>query len=145
MTIREELAAEIRDALKAGQKERLRVLRQLKAEFEVAETSGGDFDEVRVVKAYAKSLRKTAEQYEELGKDEQAESCRHDLSIVEEFLPPQMGREELEPLITDLIEQNDYGPRDIGKVMKTVMSEHGDAVDGRLAQQIAREKLAEGG
>ncbi len=142
VSIQDELALQMKQALKAGRKERLRVLRLLRAELQVAETSGKDFEETDVVKSYARSLRKTADEYEGLGRADKAEDMRRDLAVVEEFLPPQMGREELEALIERTIEQNDCGPGDVGVVMKAVMGEHGDVVDGRLAQQIAREKLA---
>ncbi len=144
MTIRERLSEEMRRALKAGQKERLRVLRMLRSELQVAETSGRDFDEIDVIKSYARTLQDSAEEYEELDRPEQAEKARRDLEVVQEFLPTPMSRGELEELIQALVDEHDYGPRDLGKVMKAVMGEHGDRVDGRLAQEIAREKLTAG-
>ncbi len=143
MSIADELREQMKQALKSGQRDRLRALRLLKAELEVAETSGEEFDEVSVVKSFAKSLRRSADEYEELGRPEQARELRARLEVVEEFLPPQMNEQELEALIGAMVEENDYGPRDIGKVMKAVMSEHGDTVDGRLAQEIARRRLSE--
>ncbi|MGD2174613.1 MAG: GatB/YqeY domain-containing protein [Candidatus Brocadiaceae bacterium] len=145
MSIREQLAEHMKQALKAGQKDRLRVLRLLRAELQVAETSGQQFEEVDIVKSYANALRKSADEYEGLGRQEKAHELQRDLGIVEEFLPEQMDREELEELISRLVEENDYGPRDIGKVMKAIMGEYRDVVDGRLAQKIAREKLADRG
>ena len=144
MTIRERLSEEMRRALKAGRKKRLRVLRMLRSELQVAETSGRDFDEIDVIKSYARTLQDSAEEYEELDRPEQAEKARRDLEVVQEFLPTPMSRGELEELIQTLVDEHDYGPRDLGKVMKAVMSEHGDRVDGRLAQEIAREKLSAG-
>ncbi len=143
MSIGEEVSEQMKGALKAGQKERLRVLRMLRAELQVAETSGRDFEEIDVIKSYAGTLQKTAEEYEECGRPEEAEAARRDLHLVQEFLPEPMARDELEQLIQQIVDEHDYGPRDLGKVMKTVMGEHSDRVDGRLAQQIAREKLAE--
>jgi hypothetical protein len=142
MTIRERLSEEMRRALKAGRKERLRVLRMLRSELQVAETSGRDFDEIDVIKSYARTLQDSAEEYEELDRPEQAEKARRDLEVVQEFLPTPMSRGELEELIQTLVDEHDYVPRDLGKVMKAVMSEHGDRVDGRLAQEIVREKLS---
>ncbi len=141
MSIREALSEEMKKALRAGQKERLRALRMLMAELQVAETSGKDFEEVDVVKSHARELRKTVQEYERLGLTERVEALQRELAVVQEFLPQQMGREELERLITDLIQQHHYGPRDLGKVMKAVMAEHGDVVDGGLVRQIAAEKL----
>ncbi|MCK4283976.1 MAG: GatB/YqeY domain-containing protein [Candidatus Brocadiae bacterium] len=144
MSVRDVLADQMKRALKGRQTERLRALRMLRAELQVAETSGKEFKETDVVKSHAKKLRKNVEEYEQLGLTDRAEAIREELAVVEEFLPPQMSRDELGQQIAALIEENDYGPRDIGKVMKALMSEHADVVDGRLAREIAAEKLAEG-
>jgi len=117
----------------------------LRAEFQVAETSGRDFSEPDVVKSYTNKLREGAEQSDELGREDRAAAARRGLDVVEEFLPPQMNGDEIESLVSDIIEQNDYGRRDISEVMKSVMGDHADVVDGRLAQQIARRLLEERG
>ena len=44
---------------------------------------------------------------------EQADRIRQELAVVGEFMPEQMGRAELEGLITSLIEQNDFGLQDL--------------------------------
>ncbi len=141
MSIGDELAEQMKQALRGRQKDRLRALRLLRAELQVAETSGEEFNEVDVVKSFARKLRKSAEEYDRLGLAERAEALRAELHTVEEFLPEQMSRAELAELIANLIRENDYGPRDIGIVMKAVMSRHGDVVDGRLARQLAMEEL----
>lgn len=142
MSIGAELAEQMKQALRGRRKDRLRALRLLRAELQVAETSGEEFNEVDVVKSFARKLRKSAEEYDRLGLPERAEALRAELHTVEEFLPEQMSRAELAELIANLIRENDYGPRDIGIVMKAVMSRHGDVVDGRVARQLAMEELA---
>jgi len=144
MSIRETLADQMRRALKAGQSDRLRALRMLKAELEVAAASGRDFKELDVVRSHAKKLRRTLEEYEGLGLKDRVEALRTELAVVEEFLPRQMDRAELERLIEALVQQHGWGPGDIGRLMKAVMSEHGDVVDGRLAREIAQQKLQQG-
>lgn len=143
MSIRDALAVEMTQARLQGLQDRVRALRMLMAELQVAETSGKDFKEVDVVKSYAKKLRKTVEEYERLGLDERAAGVRAELDAVMAFLPAQMDRSQLEDLITALVEEKGYGPRDIGQVMRAIMSEYGDVVDGRLVQEVAAEKLGE--
>jgi uncharacterized protein YqeY len=143
MSIGDELALKMKEARLAGGRDALRALRLLKAELQVAETSGKDFREVDVVKSYAKKLRTSAEEYERLGLAERAGAMRADLEVVQGFLPRQMEPPELDRLLSALIEEKGYGPRDLGKVMKAVMGEHGDAVDGRVVREMAAEKLAQ--
>jgi len=143
VSLRDKLAAEMKKALKGGQKARLSAMRLLKAELEVAGASGKAFSEVDVARSYAKKLHKVAEEYAQLGVADRAQAARADAQVVEEFLPPQMGRPELERLIADLISQNQYGQRDLGKVMKEVMSRHGDVVDGQTVREIATQQLSQ--
>ena len=132
----------VQRAMRGGDKERLSVLRMLLSELKVAETSGREFDEPAVVKSYAKKLRNAAEQYRGLDLPEEARKAEAELAIVEEFMPRQMAPSEVEKLVRQIVEENDYGPRDLGRVMKAVMGAHGDEVDGRLVQEIARTALA---
>lgn len=143
MSIRDEVNDKLKKAMKAGDKDTVGVLRMLLSELKVAERSGSDYDEMDVIQSYAKKLRKNVQEYEELDREDKAEESRQELAVVEEFLPEQMDREEIEELVEQIVEENDYGPRDLGKVMKQVMGEHGDEVDGNLVQQVAQEKLAD--
>ncbi len=143
MTIQQTISEQMKEALRSGEKERLRVLRLLKTELQVAERSGQEFDEVAVLRSYANSLRKAADEYEARGRPEMADAIRQDVRTVEEFLPRQMPAADLEALIASLIEREGFGPGDVGKVMRSLMAEHAGQVDGRLAQQIAR-RLLEG-
>jgi len=145
MSLQERIADGLKDALRSGDKTRLGVLRMLLSELKVARASGKEVDEVAVVKAYAGILRKSAEQYRRLNLPDQEGALLAELAVAEQFLPRQMGRDEIEALVVELIEQNGYGSRDLGRLMKTVMSTHGDRVEGRLVQQIARERLSDRG
>jgi len=143
MSLQDKLGEQMKAAMRERDKVRLGVLRMVLSELKVAEASGHEFDELSVVKSYAKKLRGAAEEYERLNRADKAQEALAELSIVEEFLPRQMERAEVEKIVGQIIEQNGYGLRDLGKIMKAVMGEHGDRADGRLVQQIAREKLSE--
>jgi hypothetical protein len=54
-----------------------------------------------------------------------------------------MERSGLERAIADLIVQGDYGPRDVGKVIKAVMGRYGDVTTGQAVREIAEQKLAQ--
>lgn len=142
MSLQEDITDRMRTAMRAGNRGEVGVLRMLLSELKVAQTSGQDFEELDVIKSYAKRLRKTADEYEELNRADKAQEALNELAVVEEFLPEQMGRDKIEAIVQGLIEENDYGPRDMGNLMKQVMSEYGDRVDGSTVNEIAREKLS---
>ena len=143
MGLRDRITESMKAALRAGDKKRLSVLRMVLSELKVADASGKEVDELAVVKAYAKKLRKTADEYSALNLTERAREALGEAVVVEEFLPKQMDTPEIEKLIGELIEKDNLGPDDVGRLMKAFMSEHGASADGRLVQQIARQKLAQ--
>ncbi len=142
MTLQQTISEQMKEALRSGARERLRVLRLLKTELQVAERSGKDYDEEAVLRSYANSLSKTADEYEGRGRTELAEALRQDVRIVEEFLPARLSADELEAIVAGLIRREGYGPGDVGKLMRTLMAEHAGQVDGRLAQQVVRRLLS---
>ncbi len=141
MSLQEQIAKGIQECVRKGDKKRLSVLRMLLAELEVAKASGQQFDEAAVVKAYAKKLAKSADEYQRLNRPDKAAELMAERQVVAEFLPAQMSPAEIENLVQRLIEEHSYGPRDLGQLMKTVMSAYGDRVDGRLVQQAAARML----
>ena len=144
MSIRDDITEKMKSAMKAGDKQTLGVLRMLLSELKVAERSGQQYDETDVVKSYAGRLKKNAEEYQELGRTDKAEEAQEELAVVQQFLPEQMSRQEIEKMVANIVEEEGYGPRDLGKVMKKVMSEHGDRVDGNMVKEVAKQKLSEG-
>jgi len=143
MTLQQDITDRMRVAMRAGNRGEVGVLRMLLSELKVAQTSGQDFDEMDVIKSYAKKLRKTADEYEDLKRADKAQETRDELAVVEEFLPEQMSEEQIEEIVEGIIAENDYGPQDMGQLMKQVMSQYGDRVDGSMVNKIAREKLNE--
>ncbi len=134
--MRERITKELRDAMKSQNKLRMSVLRMLLAEITNVEKSGRDFEYIDVVKGYAKKLKKTIEEYERLQIQNEIDSYKNELKIVEEFLPKQMTDEELEKIVTEVIESEK--PKDIGSAMKIIMSKYKGVVDGKKVQILVK-------
>ena len=140
--MKERIAKEIKDAMKSGDKLRVSVLRMLLADIINVEKSGKDFKLIDVIKGYAKKLKKTIEEYERLHIKDKIVSYNEELKIVEEFLPKQMSDEELEKVVTELIESEK--PEDIGSAMKIVMGKYKDIADGKKVQALVKEIFSKG-
>jgi uncharacterized protein YqeY len=140
--MKERIAKEIKDAMKSGDKLRVSVLRMLLADIINVEKSGKDFKHIDVIKGYAKKLKKTIEEYERLHIKDKIVSYNEELKIVEEFLPKQMSDEELEEVVTELIESEK--PKDIGSAMKIVMGKYKDIADGKKVQALVKELFLKG-
>ena len=138
--IRTRVTEQMKAAMKSGDTKRRDVLRMLLAEMKNVELAG-EADDPQAVAAYAKRLAKGVEEMTSAGADDRAADMQAELDIVGEFLPRQLSDEELEALIDQIIAGGNYGPKDIGQVMRELMSAHRNEVDGRKANQIVRAKL----
>ncbi len=154
MDLRSRLQQDTKTALKAGDKLVLSTLRMLKSkilerEVELRSEKGRDYhlndeETIEVISSYAKQRRQSIESYRQGGREDLVEKEQQELSVVERYLPAQLDEDALEALVDRSIEETGaLSLKDLGKVMKTVMSEAKGAADGKLVNQIAKRRLLE--
>jgi uncharacterized protein YqeY len=145
--LKQRLAREMRDALKAGQRVRLGALRMLAAsvknrEIELRrEVSDDEFREVagREVKRRTEAL----EAYAAAGRDDLASREREEREVLQAYLPEQLSAEQVDALIEEAIASTGAtSAGDLGKVMGFVMGRAKGRVDGSRVQARVRERLA---
>lgn len=150
MSIKDELAAELKDAMKAKDRDRVDVIRSITAEVNRAVTEPGFKGEAddelyrQVMAAYAKKMSKALEEYEGLGDKgiQGANKLRFEVDYLQRWLPEQASEEETEAIVNAAIAE--LGVDDLsqfGRVMGHVMKRH-DGLDGTLVSRLVREKLA---
>ncbi len=147
MSIEKQLLEDMKTAMKAGDKVRLETIRGLRAQLKNAQIEkGGELadDEVQQVLNNAAKKRKEAiEQYRALGRQERADMEARELEIIESYLPAQMTPEEIAAVVESTIARvKPESIKDLGKVMGALMPQLKGKADGKLVQQIVREKLA---
>ena len=135
------ITGQMKDAMRSGDTQRRDVLRMLIAEMQNAELAGGKKSAAEAVASYGKRLAKGIEEMNAAGAADRAEVMAVELKIVSEFLPQQLTAGELEQLIDQILTAGDFGPKDIGLVMRELMKSHKDQIDGKLANQLVRRKL----
>ncbi|MCI0713455.1 MAG: GatB/YqeY domain-containing protein, partial [Chloroflexi bacterium] len=85
----------------------------------------------------------TIDAFTQGGRPEDAEQERLELTIIEQYLPEQLGREELEALVEEAIARTGASSvQDTGKVIGLVMQQAKGRADGKVISQIVREKLS---
>ncbi len=105
-----------------------------------------DEDVVEVLSRIAKQHRESIEQFQEGGRDELVEHERRQLSVIEEYLPAQLGEQELLEILSGVVEETGAtGPRDIGMVMKTIMPQVRGRADGKIVKALVQSRLTGGG
>jgi uncharacterized protein YqeY len=149
-TLKERLAAEVREAMKARQAVRLSALRLLTASVKNREVelrhvlSDAEFVEVAVREV--KRRREAVEAYESAGREDRAEREREEERVLEAYLPPALTDDEVDAIMEEAIAATGAtGPGDMGKVMGQVMGKAKGRVDGRAVQEKVRARLSEPG
>ncbi|MCH7667114.1 MAG: GatB/YqeY domain-containing protein [Acidobacteria bacterium] len=145
-TPQETIQTQIKEALKAGDKDRLSTLRLLLAAIK-NETirAGEEVDEAGFLKLVRKAIKQrkdSAEQYRKGDREELASKEEREAEILAAYLPPQVDEEELRSSIAALVESEGLaGPAAIGTIMKTMMAKYAGRTDGGTVNKIARKLL----
>ncbi len=146
--ISQTLQAKIGEAMKAHDAVRLSVLRLLSSAFNYKrielQHELTDEEETVVIRKEAKQRRDSIESYTKAGRADLAEQEKAELTILQEFLPPEMDEEELSQLINNSISQlGAKSMADIGKVIGVVKSKAPNA-DGSKVAEIVKSRLGGG-
>lgn len=149
-TIKERLAADLKEAMRAQDDVRRRTLRALQSALtrkEIAEREGGaatlsEEQELAVLQKEAKQRRESIEQFEEAGRDDLAEREREELAVIQEYLPQQLSAEEIRDAVQAIVD--DVGATsmaDMGAVMGRAMGALRGRADGNRVREIVEEIL----
>lgn len=139
--------AEIKEAMKAKNADRLSALRMMKSALANKQIENREkFDDAEATKALqtlAKQRRESAEAFRAAGRDEQAAKEEAELAVVEEFLPASASPEEIAAAVDEAIaESGATSAKDIGRVMPLAMKKlAGKTVDGKAVNERVRSKL----
>ena len=99
-------------------------------------------DILAILQRQVKQRRESIEQFEKGGRDDLAEQERVEIAIIEQYLPTQLSRDEVEARARAVIEQvGASGPGDRGKVMGLLMRELRGEADGSLVNEVVGELL----
>jgi uncharacterized protein YqeY len=142
MDLQTKLTEDMKSAMKSGQKDRLAVIRMVLSDVKNIDLMPNKPTAEQVVEAYAKKLRKSVEEYERLGKADEANKLRGEVAIVEEYLPKKASAGDTEKLVDEFLAKNVFTEKDFGRAMGAFMKAHGSQVDPGAANQLLKAKLA---
>ncbi len=148
--MRDRLDNDLRDALKARDKRRVGTLRLIMAAIKDRDIDArgqgneqiGDQDILALLQKMVKQREESARVYLEAGRTELAEQEQAEIAIIEEYLPQQMGEEELEEAIRGAIEETGATSlRDMGKVVGELKRRHPGQIDFGKASKTVKDML----
>ncbi len=141
MSILERVQEDTKEAMRAGERDRVGALRLI-ADALQQDAKSGDGDEVAVLQRERKKRLEAAEAYREGGRSEQAAAEEEEAKAIEAYLPEQLGDEELDELVGAAIEESGAeGPKEMGKVMSVVMPKVQGRADGKRVSEAVRRRL----
>lgn len=142
MSLRQKLQDDMKTALKAGQKDRLSVIRMLLSDVNNVDLAAKPTTEEEAVAAYAKKLRKSLEEYEKLGKTAEVEHLRFELAVADEYLPKKASSEQTEQMVDAFLAAHTFTEKQFGQAMGAFMKSHGPEIDPATVNALLRRKLA---
>lgn len=149
MTIHEQLAANLRDAMRAKDKPQINVIRQIETEVTMEKSAPGFDGEVNdelylnVITSYVKKMKKAQGEFEAAGERgaEQAAKLAYEVDYLSQWLPDEVGEDETRAIVKGaMAELGVDDPKQMGRVIGHIMKSHGD-LDGGLVNKLVREEL----
>jgi uncharacterized protein YqeY len=154
MSIKEELASELREAMKAKDGRRRDVIRQIETEVSIARSQPGFSGEVddalyrQVIGSYVKKMDKSREEYLDIGERGEAMAAKlgFEVEYLSRWLPRKLDTEATRALVREAIAELGVAGEEkaAGRVTGHLMKGHGEDLDGGLVNRLVREELSEG-
>ncbi|MBI4336617.1 MAG: GatB/YqeY domain-containing protein [Chloroflexi bacterium] len=146
MTLQERIQQDQREAMRRGDTLRRDTLRLVQSALQYEAISKGKPLEAAEVQAVlqkqAKQRRESIEEFRKGRREDLATKEQAELAIILEYLPAQMGREEIAALARQAIQEaGARGPADRGKVMGRLMPQVRGKADGALVNMVVTELL----
>ncbi|WP_232631162.1 GatB/YqeY domain-containing protein [Methylobacterium sp. Leaf118] len=149
--LRERITAEMKDAMKAGEKQKLSTVRMIQAAVKdkdiesrgLGKDPASDEEILALLQKMIKQRQEAAGVYEQGGRPELAETERAEVQIIQAFLPQQMDEAETRAAIAGAIaETAAAGPKDMGKVIAALKGKYAGRMDFGRASGLVKDALA---
>lgn len=146
--LKDQIRADLKEAMKAKEKERTGTIRMLLAAIQTAETEGSkhEVDDAEIQKIIAREIKKrreSADIYKTNGRDDLAEAELTEASILEVYQPKQLDDDELAKLIDEAIaETGAESMAQMGQVMKAAMAKAEGRADGKRLSEAVKARLS---
>ena len=147
MTLTERINQDLKAAMKAGDPVLLNTIRSIRAQIiELSKRGTGSEitpeDETSILLGAAKKRKEAIEMYEKGKRQDLADQEKRELEIINGYLPKPLTREEAEKIIQKIIaESGAVSAKDFGKIMPLAMKELKGKFDGKLIQELVKQKL----
>ena len=149
MELENRINADIKQAMIAKESQKLEALRAIKAALLLAktskETAGGDLPEeagLKLLQKLIKQRQESADIYKTNGRPDLADQELFQATIIENYLPKQMGEDEIIPGLQKIIAETGASSiKDMGRVMGLASKEFAGKADNKVIADLIRRLL----
>lgn len=146
MSLMEQLTADMKEAMKKGEKERLSVIRLVRGAVRQAEIDGKktltDDEVIAVIGKEVKMRRDSIEEFARGGRTDLVKKTQAEIAVLMPYLPKQLSTDEVKKIVADVIAAVGASTaKDMGKVMGALMPRVKGRADGKLVNEIVRSLL----
>ncbi|SHK27047.1 hypothetical protein SAMN05216582_101137 [Selenomonas ruminantium] len=146
MSLKEQLTADMKEAMKNKEKERLAVIRMVRGAIRQQEIDGqkelGEEDVIAVISKEVKMRRDSIEEFQKGGREDLVAKTQAEIDVLMPYLPAQLSEDEVRELVKAAVEQTGAAsPKDMGKVMGVLMPKVKGRADGKMVNNIVKSFL----
>ena len=151
MSLMDRIREDLKAAMKAQDKIRTGTIRMLLSDIKKKQIDTGagaaavpdDEELIKAVRSAVKSRQDSAIAYRSGGRNDLVEREESEIAILQAYLPAELSPQELETIAREAIaETGATSPRDMGMVMKAVMTRAGGRADGKTVSTIVKQLLS---
>ena len=148
MSVLDQLNQDMKAAMKAKDKAKLKTIRMLKASLQNEKLAKQDDlteqEELDILAREKKQRLDSLQEFKQAGRDDLVDEVEEELAIVAEYLPEPLSDDEVKEIIQSVIDSVDAsGMQDMGKVMGAVMPKVKGRADGNFVSEVVKAKLSE--
>lgn len=149
MALEQTINDAIKTAMLAKDQATLRGLRAIKAAIILAKTSEGaggqlaEADEIKLLQKLVKSRKDSLDIYQKQNREDLAQKEQEEITVIEGFLPKQLGEAELKEIIAAIIKETGAtAAADMGKVMGAASKKLAGQADGKTISAVVKSLLS---
>lgn len=146
MSLKEQLTSDMKEAMKAHDKDRLAVIRMVRGAIRQQEIDGkkelNDDDVIAVISKEVKMRKDSIDEFSKGGRDDLVAKTQAEIEVLMPYLPQQLSEAEVKALVEEVVAATKAAtPKDMGKVMGVLMPKVKGRADGKMVNTIVRSML----
>ena len=147
MSLLERLNNDMKQAMKNKEKDKLSVIRMLKASIQnealKLRQDLTDDEELTVLSRELKQRKDSLQEFENAGRSDLVDKVRTELVYVEAYMPQQLSEEDISKIVNEtILEVNATSKADMGRVMGALMPKVKGKADGSLVNKLVQQQLS---